>query len=47
MSWGLSSPSVPRMSLGLGPYLATGRVDDHLGVLTVTARRMVLWERAP
>jgi hypothetical protein len=33
------------VTLGLGPYLATGRVDDYLGVLTVTARRMVLWEQ--
>jgi DNA-directed DNA polymerase III PolC len=34
------------VSLGLGPYLAIGRIDDHLGVLTVTARRLVLWEGA-
>jgi DNA polymerase III alpha subunit len=32
------------VSLGLGPYLATGRIDDHLGVLTVTARSVVLWD---
>src|SRR5207253_2030708 len=34
------------VALGLGPYLTTGGIDDHLGVLTVTARRMALWERA-
>jgi hypothetical protein len=34
------------LHLGLGPYLATGLVDDHLGVLAVAARRFERWEPA-
>ncbi len=29
------------LSRGMGPYLATGRVDEHHGVLALTARSVV------
>jgi DNA polymerase-3 subunit alpha len=32
------------IALGLGPYLATGRVEDHLGVLALNARNVVRWK---
>jgi hypothetical protein len=31
--------------LDLGPYVATGAVDDHLGVCSITARRFEKWGR--
>ncbi len=32
------------IALGLGPYLATGRVEDHLGVLALNARSVGRWK---